>query len=135
MKLNIRRLEENDWPTLENWWNSWDEWVAPPRDFLPDNGTGGFIVHNNNTPIVAGFIYFTNSKAALLEYIISNPEYREKDRGQAIEFLITAAENVLKDKGFKYVFSIGRNKHLINKHKNLGWTVDKKPSHEIIKVI
>ena len=135
MQLNIRRLTENDWPTLQKWWDSWKGWVAPPRDFLPDNGTGGFMVENNKTPIVAGFIYFTNSKGALLEYIVSNPEYREEDRDNAIELLITAAENVLKDQGYKYVFSIGRNKNLINKHKKLGWTVDEKPSHEIIKVI
>ena len=135
MQLNIRRLTENDWPTLQGWWDSWKGWVAPPKDFLPDNGTGGFMVENGETPIVAGFIYFTNSKGALLEYIVSNPEYREEDRDEAIELLITAAENVLKDQGYKYVFSIGRNKNLINKHKKLGWAVDEKPSHEMIKAI
>lgn len=135
MQLNIRRLTEEDWPVLESWWNAWEEWVAPPRDFLPDNGTGGFIVENNNVPVVAGFIYFTNSKGALLEYIVSSPDYRKKDRNKAIELLITAVEKVLKDKGYKYIFSIGRNKNLIDKHKKLGWTVDVKPSHELIKVI
>ena len=135
MKLNIRRLTENDWPTLESWWNSWKGWVAPPRDFLPENGTGGFMVESNEQPVVAGFVYFTNSKGALLEYIVSDPEYREEDRDDAVELLITAAENVLKQKGYKYVFSIGRNQNLINKHEKLGWSIDKKPSHELIKVI
>lgn len=135
MQLNIRRLTENDWPVLQSWWDAWDEWVAPPRDFLPDNGTGGFMVESGETPVVAGFIYFTNSKGALLEYIVSNPEYREKDRNDAVELLITAAENVLKDQGYKYVFSIGRNKNLINKHKKLGWSVDERSSQELIKVI
>jgi hypothetical protein len=31
------------------------------------------------------------------------------------------------------MFTIGRNKHLINTHKKLGWFVDEEPSHEIIK--
>ena len=135
MQLNIRRLTENDWPVLQSWWEAWDEWVAPPRDFLPDNGTGGFMVESEDKPVVAGFIYFTNSKGALLEYIISNPEYRESNRNEAVELLITAAEQVLKDKGYKYVFSIGRNKNLIDKHKKLGWSIDKKPSHELVKII
>ena len=56
MELNIRRLEESDWDTLVSWWDEWPEWTAPPKDFLPDNGKGGFMVENNNTPIVAGFL-------------------------------------------------------------------------------
>ena len=135
MELNIRRLEESDWDTLVSWWDKWPEWTAPPKDFLPDNGKGGFMVENNDTPIVAGFLYKTNSKGVLLEWIISNPNYKEEDRQVAIELLINGAENVSKELGYKYMFSIGRNKHLIETHKKLKWMVDKNPSHELIKNI
>ncbi len=135
MKLNIRMLKDSDWNTLVKWWDSWPEWQAPAKDFLPDNGKGGFIVEKQSKPIVAGFLYTTNSKAALLEWIISNPEYREKDRKQAIELLIKGAENVCKNQGIRYIFSIGRSQHLINTHKQLGYTVDEKPSYEITKII
>lgn len=133
--MNIRRLTENDWGTLVSWWDAWDEWTAPPKEFLPDNGTGGFMVESDDIPVVAGFVYMTNSKAALLEWIISNPDYRNNDRKQAVELLITAVERVLKDHGIKFIFSIGRNKHLIETHKKLGWSVDDSPSHEIVKTI
>ena len=53
----------------------------------------------------------------------------------AIELLINGAEEVCKQQGYKYIFSIGRNKHLINTHKKLGYHVDNKPSYEIIKKI
>ena len=135
MELNIRRLEESDWDTLVSWWDKWPEWTAPPKDFLPDNGKGGFMVENNDTPIVAGFLYKTNSKGVLLEWIISNPNYKEEDRQVAIELLINGAENVSKELGYKYMFSIGRNKHLIETHKKLEWTVDTSPSYELVKNI
>ena len=135
MELNIRKLNNTDYDTLVKWWNGWKEWSPPSREFLPDNGTGGFIVEKNNKPIVAGFIYSTNSKAALLEWIVSDPAYRDDDREMAIELLITASENVCKEMGYKYVFTIGRNKNLINTHKKLKWNVDEKPSHEIVKII
>jgi len=135
MELNIRKLNNTDYNTLVKWWNGWKEWNPPSREFLPDNGTGGFIVEKNNKPIVAGFVYSTNSKAALLEWIVSDPEYRDNDREMAIELLITASENVCKDMGYKYMFTIGRNKNLINTHKKLKWNVDEKPSHEIVKII
>jgi len=130
MKLNIRRIEDQDYSTLKKWWDAWPEWQAPPKTFLPDTG---FIVEKNDISIVAGYIYMSNSKAALLEWVISNPDYRESDRKDAIELLIQAVERVLKDQGIVHVFTIGRNKHLINTHKKLGWMVDEKPSYEIIK--
>ena len=135
MKLNIRKITENDWDTLVSWWDAWPEWVNPPKGFLPDNGTGGLIIEKNNKPIVAGFLYFTNSEAVLLEWIISDPNYKEKDRKNAIEMLIKGAEIFCKNNGKNYMFSIGRNKHLINTHKKLGWTVDDKSSYEITKQI
>jgi hypothetical protein len=135
MEFNIRMLKDSDWNTLVEWWDAWPEWTTPSKDFLPDNGKGGFIVEKNNLPIVAGFLYTTNSKAALLEWIISNPKYRDNDRNEAIELLIKGVENVCKKQGIKYVFSIGRNKNLIETHKKLGYQIDDKPSHEIVKII
>lgn len=134
MELNIRRLRESDWESLIQWWKWW-KWNPLPKEYMPDNGLGGLMVEKNNIPIVAGFIYFTNSKGALLEWIVSNPKYKEKDRKEAIELLIMGAEEVCKAQGFKYMFTIGRNKHLIEVHKKLNWSVDNTPSYEIIKII
>jgi hypothetical protein len=136
MELNIRKLVENDWDTLVSWWMEWKYWkVAPPKDFLPDNGTGGFMVEKNGQPIVSGFLYFTNSQGVLLEWIVSNPEYKDDDRKEAVELLITTAEEFVRQSGKSYIFSIGRNASLIETHKKLGYSVDPKPSHEIIKKI
>lgn len=135
MELNVRRLADSDWDTLCEWWDAWPEWVNPPKDFLPDNGTGGLMVYKQNTSIAAGFIYYTNSKAALFEWVISNPKYREADRKQAIELLINAAEEVCKTNGVNYMFTIGRTKPLIETHRKLNWVVDDKPSYEVTKKI
>ena len=36
-KLITRNLKETDWDTLVKWWDSWPDWTAPSKDFLPDN--------------------------------------------------------------------------------------------------
>ena len=131
-KLNFRPLKEEDYKTICEWWKWW-RWPVIPREMLPDKGKSGFIVEKNNIPIVTAFLYLTNSTGALLEWIVSNPEYREDDRKEAIELLITNAEDVCKNMGITYMFSIGRSKHLMKTHEKLGWQVDKKPSYEIIK--
>ena len=135
MKLNIRRLTEKDWELLPKWWDGWKNWTAPSRDSLPENGLGGFLVEKENQPIIAGFVYTTNSKGAWIEWIISDPEYREDDRQAALELLIHGAENVLKNQGFKYLLFIGKHNNLINTFEKLGWHVDKTPSYELIKKI
>ena len=131
----MRRLTEKDWGTLVSWWSNWPKWQAPVKDFLPENGKGGLIVEKDNKPIVAGFIYLTNSKTALLEWIVSNPKYREADRKQAIELLITGAENLVKSLEYKYLFAVMQHKGLIETHEKLGWNKDKKPSYELTKVL
>ena len=132
-ELIARDLKESDWETLLKWWDSWPDWTAPSKDFLPNNGTGGIMIEKNNKPIVAGFIYETNSASVLLEWIVSDPEYRDNDRREAVELLIMEAEKSTKALGYNYMFTIGRNKRLIDTHKKLGWFVDDKPSHEITK--
>jgi len=130
--FEVRGLEESDWDTLVGWWKWW-RWTIMPKDFLPENGTGGIMVIKNGVCVVAGFLYTTNAKVVILDFIVSNPGYKNKDRKTAIEVLIKEAETKAKKLKCKYMFSISKNVHLIDAHKELGWIVDNKPSYEIIK--
>jgi hypothetical protein len=131
MELNVRLLRDKDYETIVSWWKWW-KWPVLPKQSLPPTG---LMVEKGDTSILSCYIYITNSTGALLEWVVSNPEYREKDRKQAIELLLVAAEKMLKDQGVTYIFSIGRNKHLIETHKKLGWIVDNKTSTEMTKTI
>ena len=134
MEFNARKLTDNDYELLVSWWKWW-RWTPIPKNFLPDNGTGGIMIEKDNTPVVAGFIYYTNSDAVVVEWIISNPDYKNKNRKQAVEVLLNTIEKVCKKQGKQYMFSIGRSKQLVETHKKLGWVVDEKPSYEIVKII
>ena len=75
MEFNIRKLNSTDYDnTLVGWWKDWG-WEPPAKDFLPDDGESGLIVLDNDVPVCAGFIYITNSKAAWVDWIISNKKY------------------------------------------------------------
>ena len=117
MELNKRRLTLEDYATIVKWWASWPDWEPLAQDLLPENGTGGIMIERNGIPVVAGFLYATNSKIAWMEWIVGNPEERGIEGG------------------FKVILSIGRSKSLIDKHKKLGYKVDDNPSYEIIKKI
>ena len=114
----------------------WPDWQHhPPKALLPENGTGGLIVEKNNVAIIAGFIYTTNSKIGWMEWLVSDPNYRDSDRKEATKMLISGLEYVAKISGCEAVISIGRNKSLMEIHKSLDYTIDEKPSYEISKKI
>lgn len=133
MELSKRRLQHDDYKTIVKWWESWPDWVPLARNLLPENGTGGIMIERDGNPIVAGFLYGTNSKIAWMEWIVGNPE--ERNKSEAIELLISSLEEWAVEGGFEVILSIGRSKSLIDKHKKLGYTVDHDPSYEIIKKI
>jgi len=105
------------------------------KDMLPDNGTGGIMVEHEGENIVAGFLYWSNSKLVWLDWIISNPKSDKDIRQEAIKKLILTAESMTKKAGSKYMMSISRSNSLLKIHEQMGWTIDKTPSHEMIKII
>lgn len=130
--FNVRVLTEEDYPVLCGWW-SWFRFPAPPQDCLPNNGTGGIMVVKGDVNICAGFIYFTNSKLCWVEFVVSNHEYRESDRAEAIQLLLNELCGIAERKGFKGVFSSVKNENLINHFDACGFTKNKNTT-EFIKV-
>ena len=132
--MNTRTLTESDYEILTDWWKAWN-WPILVKDMLPDNGTGGIMVENEGENIVAGFLYWSNSKMVWLDWIISNPKTNRDIRQEAIKKLILTAESMTKEAGSKFMMSISRSNSLLKIHKELGWTIDPDPSHEMIKAI
>ena len=136
MELIIRPLNENDYhETLVEWWKKWN-WEPPAKDFLPEDGKGGLIVLDGDTPICAGFVYVTNSKVAWVDWIISNREYRVKDkRKEAIRLLIESLSNICKQTGSKYGYALIKNQSLIKTYTDLGWSKGDGYTSEMIKLL
>jgi hypothetical protein len=134
MELTIRQLNENDYQDiLVDWWKQWG-WTAPEKDFLPDDGMGGYIVYDEEIPICAGFIYVTNSRVAWVDWIISNKEYRGK-RKEAITMLIETLTNLSKMSGSKYAYALIKNDSLIKTYEDLGYVKGDSYNSEMIKVL
>ena len=136
MELEIRHLYDTDYEEiLVEWWKQWN-WEPPVKDFLPDDGKGGIIVYDGDTPICAGFIYVTNSKVAWVDWIISNKEYRIKDkRREAIKLLIESLTNICKNTGSKYGYALIKNQSLVKTYKDLGWSKGAAYTSEMIKIL
>ncbi len=136
MELFIRELNDTDYDEiLVGWWSQWG-WTAPQRDFLPNNGKGGIIVYDDETPVCAGFMYLTNSKVAWVDWIISNKEYTKKpQRKDAIKLLVSALTEICKNTGSKYSYALIKNESLIGTYEELGYIKGDSYTGEMIKVL
>jgi hypothetical protein len=136
MELTIRNLNESDYHNiLVDWWIQWN-WEPPKRNFLPDNGTGGIIVYDGETPVCAGFLYITNSEVSWVDWIISNKEYKMKDkRREAIILLISSLTNIAKNSGAGYAYALIKNNSLIKTYESLGYIKGDTYTSEMIKLL
>jgi hypothetical protein len=82
--------------------------------------------------ICAGFLFFTNSKICWLEFIVSSNTYKEKDRPEAIQTVITELTDLARRKGFKTVFTSLKNENLINHYEQCGYIKGSKGTTEMI---
>jgi|TARA_R110000868_G_scaffold46568_1_gene153692 hypothetical protein len=134
MKFTIRKLNKTDYDNiLLKWWKDW-RWTAPPKDFLPDDGEGGFIVYDKDVPVCAGYIYITNSKVGWCDWIISNFNYKDKtNRKKALDELIKILTHTLELSGCKYSYALIKSDSLIERYKENGYIEGDKYTKEMIK--
>lgn len=134
--LNVRKLNDSDYENiLVGWWKDWG-WQAPIKDFLPENGKGGIIVLDDDTPICAGFMYITNSKVAWVDWIISSKTYNVKpNRKEAIKLLVSSLTRFCKDTGNKYTYALIKNPSLIKVYEEIGYKKGDNYTTEMIKIL
>ncbi len=128
--MKIKRITEADFNTISQWWLDWGQPIPDP-DYLPGDGTGGYIATKNGVPVAAGYLYFTNARIAYVDFVISSKEYRDKDRNDIITKLIDYMVQHAISIGCKFVWATSAEKGIVDKVKNLKYSVlDEK--HSII---
>ena len=135
-QIVFRSFQKGDYEEMCKWWDFWwGEGMAIERDILPHDDYC-FIVEKNNIPVASVFLYVDkNAPVGYLTYMVSNPEYKEKDRRSVMEELILNVEKEMKNQGIKFMFTVCGNIHMENIHNKLGWTISKAPSYETFKYI
>ena len=133
MSFNIKPLSDDDYDNvLCDWWNDW-RWTPPAKDFLPETG---YMVYYNDEPICAAYMYITNSDVVLLEWVISNFKFKNKIiRKEALYMLIETITSLSSNLGKKYIYSLLKNKPLIELYKELGYIQGESNATEMIKKI
>lgn len=104
--FKVRRIIEKDWEFLPEWWKGYEGWEDQiPRDMLPENGLGGFIVDKDSHPVGACWLWLSNAKTCFINAFVFDPGYRDTDRQEALDTLIQFTTKFAYDMGYKYAWS------------------------------
>lgn len=115
--MDVVKVTEDNYPILEDWWKA-HNWPVIPMDHLPKYGC---IVYQDATPIIAGFVYKTDSAFCLFEFIVANPAIKGLRRRIAFDLLVATVVEYTKEIGGKSLFTSVSNASLMTKLESNGF--------------
>lgn len=130
-----RWLKESDYEQLCDWWTKW-RWTPPTRALLPENGTFGIMISVDGINVCAGFLYLTNSSFGIVEYIVSNFDFKDRElRKEAIKMLIESLNDVAYLEGVDLIFTSVKDPNLIKSNKECGYVIGSVGTTEMLRKI
>lgn len=124
IKLNWRKLDHNDYPMLVGWWDDWGWEGVPSLKMLPQ----GYLVYDEESliPLYAGFIYYTGTTMAWMEYIVSNKNADIQLKKGALNYLIEVMSTIAKNNGVEAIFTSTSNDSFVNSLRKCNFIVSEK---------
>lgn len=102
---------------LSEWWSA-HGWTPVHPSLLPANG---YIIWEGLQPLASGFLYLTDSKFCVMEWVLSNPKSDRIERGKALDLLLDSLLQCAKDNGNKMIFSSIKHPKLLERYKAHGF--------------
>ena len=129
--MKSKVITQLEYDIVKQWWKS-HNWEVVPIDALPKTGV---IIYSDDLPIVAAWLYKTDSNIAWLEFMVSNPNVDKQVRGKAIEHLIDVLTQIAKNYGYKNIFTSLKVPKLISRMQKKGINVTDKKITKLVKVL
>ena len=106
--MKIKLIDSDDYMLIRKWWEK-HEWEPVHPYLLSDTG---YLILDEDMPIVAGWYGKTNSLTALIEWVVKNPKAQPKQFVKALSLLCETIEDLAKGDGFKMVLTFLENDKL-----------------------
>ena len=120
-QYNIRPIRVEDYEILVKWWDSYDHVEVPTSEMLPDRGLGGLALEKDGRLMAAAYIYLTNSCMGYIDFLISDPNYKGRDRFKMITMLIDSCSRVAYESGCTYIWAMTSYEGVVKRCEKLGY--------------
>ena len=124
-KILFRNFQKGDYETCCKWWKWWwGSFGAEPirRGFLPKDERC-YIIEKDGVPVASTFLMlcYDIPAVAWTTYLVSNPDYKEKDRRSIIKTLVRKVEKEAEKSGVIQLFTVCGDKHISDIYRDLEW--------------
>lgn len=125
--VEVRKFDLlKDYVTLQKWWNEYGSF-APIPDHLPPTGV---IVEIEEKPVCAGFLYNTDAKICVMEFLICDPQINKENRDLGLNRLIEVLRDLAISRGYTAIYSSTGIPKFIGRLKEQGFVeADKNQTH------
>lgn len=118
----VKFNSEEHYEALKGFWAQYD-WEAPDLDCLPRTG---FVALSGSSIVGACFYYKTNSKMALMDWLIADKDANKDKRRTAVAGLIDKIKSELEEQGVKIIYTFTANQNIIKTYSRMGFQVMEK---------
>ena len=122
-KYNIRPVMVEDRDILINWWESYDHMLVPSLELLPENGQSGLVIEKEGRIIAAAFVYLTNSDMGYIDFMVSDPNYKGRDRFEMITMLIEACSELAIELGCRIIWAMTTYDGVVKRCEKLNYDI------------
>ena len=128
--MNARKFNvETDYPILLRWWESHGHGVLAP-EFLPETGV---TVLEDNRMIACSWLYFTNSKCAIIDWTIVNPEAGLMQRARAVKLAMEQLQELARAGGVGVIFGFSGSRGFTKTMLRLGYYKEPRVCDVLVK--
>lgn len=110
-------IPEKHYETLRSYWSQYD-WVAPELSLLPSTG---YVVEVDSKVVCACFVYQSNSKMSIMDWVIADKEANKDVRKQAIGLCISEATKATLNAGYTHIYTVTATPVMIETYKLMGF--------------
>ena len=120
-----------DYDILEKWWRGHGSFPPEPEHLAPM----GIVVEVDQKPICAGFLYNTDSKICVFEFVVSDPDASKEDRCNSLNLLIDRIQRLARELEYSLIYTSINIEAYIRKLKDAGFVeADKNQTHMFYKI-
>lgn len=108
-----------DYDIIWQWWNVQGSYPPKPEHL----SSTGLITEADSKPVCAGWLYKTDSKICVFEFVVSNPAASKDERNAAIPYLIEIAKELAAEWGYTLIYSSVSNPRFIKRLQDANFIV------------
>lgn len=100
--ITVRKyVASEDRESVASWWEAYGDSALPER-MLPETG---YLAHDGDKKVAAGWVYYTNSTVAAYEWMVTNPTLSMTYRSRGLIRLTMHILQEIRKEGAEYVFT------------------------------